>query len=266
MTITKEEFKKEVTQLFADGKALTDDMFTRLADLVNQLTDSIENTPKAAGGVKVELVGTSARRIGDKWESMTVDTVTAEDGTTTIRIDAAPWFGTYFREFNFEGPITFGMRAQRVDYYKDAFISNSINKFLTPYAIRYMVNGARAIYGIDTTNLDAEKFKQITGDSTASLILPIESESGIATINSGQTMTLKKSVGNPKPFDGGASEQVLSETNHGTLVDPDNGEWELTYHLDGQAKFDSTNHIEYGQTLVITGAVFKSTNGQIAYI
>ena len=91
MTLTKEQFVAEVKKLCAEGKTVTDELFTNLSNLIVEFAES-----QTLG---VELVGIAKTNEGTKWETVTA-TVEATPTGKVVKIDGGVRFGVYLREMD----------------------------------------------------------------------------------------------------------------------------------------------------------------------
>lgn len=253
MTLTKEEFKQQVTELFATGKTFTDDMFDRLAELIAQFADSVDAPPAQTGGaVTVELEGQALTAKGTKWENLGVRAEQTENGTKLI-FDGGPWFGTYNREYNGKFPAVLALvnsAGTTQGSTVDAYISGNVNTMAGYNTVRFGNNGLRDFSAVTWTkkglyNLDSS---------------PVSSEE-------------LNSLPHPTTFITGVAQQkgqMLHVAGQGYTQSGKVGYFEIAYNFRtlGAAVYNKDKHVETGNILDITGGfvTYYTADGVKTYL
>ena len=161
MTLTNEEFKTRVAEIFTDGSPITDDKFAALSEAITQLQQ-----PTTGGGGDL-TVTIDNRKYTDKnteLDTRLQTTVTKTNTGQALEIGVGPWYNLLLREIygNFPkarnlasgGYTTYTMpesyivssgpsQGQYYDSVQGKYIKSS------PMAWRAFLNGARIIYAIN---------------------------------------------------------------------------------------------------------------------
>ena len=270
MALTKEEFKAEVSKLFSDGKQFTDDMFTQLAELVNQLTDTLGGSNQTIQDLEVELTGSSATNKGTKWNNINITTEKTSTGNK-LKVEVGPYFGTYSREFNVSSALA-GVKQINWGYtptvsadtfYKNVFVDKVGSS--EPYLMQVMNHGGRSVLLVDTSklNVDMQKMLQSTSFSYLSSVGDVwqienNSNPGTATFTTYLQSTALYSTYPPEK-----KHITVNNTmeGHGQFART-TGTYIMNYRINGTSKWDPETKIEYGRTLEITNLLYQSANGQ----
>lgn len=155
MTLTNEEFKTSVSEIFADGSPITDDKFAALSEAITQLQQ-----PSAGGGDLTVSVPAELSNTG--LDTRLHATVTKTETGQNLEIGVGPWYNILLREIyaKFPNPVefvyantTYKMPEDLIvkygpllwgAYYTDTgFVPGS------QMAWRVMLNGSRVIYAVN---------------------------------------------------------------------------------------------------------------------
>lgn len=157
MTLTNEQFKARVAEIFADGAPITDTKFSELSDAITQLEQ-----PTTGGG---DLTVTSVNKDQNtELNTRLQTTVTKTDTGQTLEIGVGPWFNMVLREIHGKFPKaqTLVSMANTMYTMPESYIVSSgpsqgsyydsvQGKFIqaSQMAWRVFLNGARIIYALN---------------------------------------------------------------------------------------------------------------------
>lgn len=274
MTLTNEEFKTRVAEIFADGAPITDTKFSELSDAITQL----EQPTTGGGGDLTVKIAEKYKDLNSGIETRLQTTVTKTDTGQTLEIGVGPWYNIVFREFYGWFPKANDL-AERSDtsYVMPEEYIVSLGPTTKGYSIlepkyktiptssmawRSWLNGTRTIYAINwnkSTTIDVYDLKKETKNtySTDTLNKQLPEEL--------RTEGLLANYGN---FVYSPAWEVgrLTASNGNTFiverVNTDTGEsvkcvykFSITDHSSG-VKFNEEGKFQIGKILNITGATF----------
>lgn len=146
MALTKEQFVAEVKKLCAEGKTVTDELFTNLSNLIVEFAESQSSTTGTTGTqtLDVELVGIAKTNAGTKWETVTAVVADTPTGKV-VKIDGGVRFGTYLREIDVSKTIPLNSATTVTD----AVVTHSISGHRVTQSVKTRafpnVNGAKPV-------------------------------------------------------------------------------------------------------------------------
>lgn len=271
MTLTNEQFKARVAEIFADGAPITDTKFSELSDAITQL----EQPTTGGGDLTVTSDGKKYKDLNTELDTRLQTTVTKTDTGQTLEIGVGPWFNLLLREIygNFPKALTLVSMAYTTYTMPESYIVSS-GPSQGPYydsvqgksipasqmAWRVFLNGARIIYALNWNKASKVEVFDL-GKGTRNLY-------NLETTNT-QLPAELKSEGCLSGFDiyGGAWEiGRFTESNRNTFivesVNSVSGEslkavyqFSITEHSSG-VKFNDEGKFKIGYVFTITSATF----------
>ena len=160
MTLTNEQFKARVAEIFADGAPITDTKFSELSDAITQL----EQPTTGGGDLTVTSDNKKYKDKNTELDTRLQTTVTKTDTGQTLEIGVGPWFNLLLREIygNFPKALTLVSMANTTYTMPESYIVSSgpshgayydsvLGKWIqaSPMAWRVFLNGARIIYALN---------------------------------------------------------------------------------------------------------------------
>ena len=160
MTLTKEQFKARVAEIFADGAPITDTKFSELSDAITQL----EQPTTGGGDLTVTSDNKKYKDQNTELDTRLQTTVTKTGTGQTLEIGVGPWFNLVLREIygNFPKALTLVSSEYTTYTMPESYIVSSgpsqgsyydsvQGKFIqaSPMAWRVLLNGARIIYALN---------------------------------------------------------------------------------------------------------------------
>lgn len=161
MTLTNEQFKARVAEIFADGAPITDNKFDELSDAITQL----EQPTTGGGDLTVTSDGKKYKDLNTELDTRLQTTVTKTDTGQTLEIGVGPWLNMLLREIhgNFPKAQTLVNMADTRYIMPESYIVSSgplsqgayydsvQGKFIpaSKMAWRVFLNGARIIYALN---------------------------------------------------------------------------------------------------------------------
>ena len=94
MTLTNEQFKARVAEIFADGAPITDTKFSELSDAITQ----IEQPTTGGGGDLTVTIAEKYKDLNSGLNTKLHTTVTKTDTGQTLEMGVAPWYNIVLRE------------------------------------------------------------------------------------------------------------------------------------------------------------------------
>ena len=188
MTLTNEEFKTRVAELFTDGSPITDDKFAALSEAITQLQQS-----SAGGGGELTVsVPEKYKDQNSGLDTRLQATVTKTDTGQNLELGVGPWFNLWLREIYARFPRAVELLIENKRYVmpEDLILSygptdggyndGGVLKQASRMAWRTMLTGARAIYAVNwnktksITVFDVKKVTKNTYSTESSNSLPDE--------------------------------------------------------------------------------------------
>ena len=160
MTLTNEQFKARVAEIFADGAPITDTKFSELSDAITQ----IEQPTTGGGDLTVTSDNKKYKDQNTELYTRLQTTVTKTNTRQTLEIGVGPWHNLLLREIygNFpkartlvlSGNTTYTMPESYIVSYgpsQGQYYDSVQGKFIqsSQMAWRIFLNGARIIYAIN---------------------------------------------------------------------------------------------------------------------
>ena len=274
MTLTNEQFKARVAEIFADGEPITDTKFSELSHAITQLKQ-----PTTGGGGDLTVkIAEKYKNKNSGLETRLQTTVTKTDTGQTLEIGVGPWHNILLREVYGWFPKAKSLAANSNKNYlmpEEHIVSTgpTIMNYIktTPtyqiiptsiMAWRSLLNGTRVIYAINwnqATTIDVYDLKKETKNTyhtnTLNGLLPEELRTeGLLDNYSNFVHSTVWDVGR------------LTATNENTFtverVNTDTGEsvkciykFSITEHSSG-VKVNEEGKFQIGQILNITSATF----------
>lgn len=275
MTLTNEQFKARVAEIFADGAPITDTKFSELSDAITQLEHP---TTGGGGGDLTVKIAEKYKDLNSGLETRLQTTVTKTDTGQTLEMGVGPWYNIVLREVYGWFPKAKDLAARSNTNYtmpEEYIVSGgptTMNYYIqepeykliptSMMAWRPWLNGTRNIYAINwnkSTTIDVYDLKKETKNTyrtdTLNGQLPAELK----------TEGLLDKYGNfvySTAWDVGRLTASNGNTFTVERVNPDTGEsvkcvykFSITDHSSG-VKFNEEGKFQIGQILNITGATF----------
>ena len=160
MTLTNEQFKARVAEIFADGAQITDTKFDELSDAITQL----EQPTTGGGGDLTVKIAEKYKNLNTELETRLQTTVTKTETGQTLEIGVGPWFNILLREIygNFPKAQTLVSMANTTYTMPESYIvssgpshgsyfDNVQGKIIktSKMAWRIFLNGARVVYALN---------------------------------------------------------------------------------------------------------------------
>ena len=160
MTLTNEQFKARVAEIFADGAPITDTKFSELSDAITQL----EQPTTGGGDLTVTSDGKKYKDLNTELDTRLQTTVTKTDTGQTLEIGVGPWFNLVLREIYGNFPKARDLVSMAYTTYKmpesyivsygpsqGQYYDSVLGKFIpaSTMAWRVLLNGARIIYALN---------------------------------------------------------------------------------------------------------------------
>lgn len=160
MTLTNEQFKARVAEIFADGVPITDTKFSELSDAITQL----EQPTTGGGDLTVTSDNKKYKDLNTELDTRLQTTVTKTESGETLEIGVGPWYNLLLREIygNFPKAKTLVSMAYTTYTMPESYIVSSgpsqgpyydsvQGKFIpaSNMAWRVFLNGARIIYALN---------------------------------------------------------------------------------------------------------------------
>ena len=95
MTLTNEQFKARVAEIFADGVPITDTKFSELSDAITQIE---QPTTGGGGDLTVTIDNSKYTDQNTELDTRLQTTVTKTDTGQTLKIGVGPWYNLLLRE------------------------------------------------------------------------------------------------------------------------------------------------------------------------
>ena len=273
MTLTNEQFKARVAEIFADGAPITDTKFSELSDAITQ----IEQPTTGGGGDLTVKIAEKYKDLNSGLETRLQTTVTKTVTGQTLEIGVGPWYNLVLREIygNFPKARDLVSMAYTTYTMPESYIVSSgpsqgsyydsvQGKFIpaSQMAWRSWLNGTRVVYAINwnkSTTIDVYDLKKETKNTystdTLNGQLPAELK----------TEGLLNNYGNfvySTAWDVGRLTASNGNTFTVERVNTDTGEsvkcvykFSITEHSSG-VKFNEEGKFQIGQILNITSATF----------
>ena len=161
MTLTNEQFKARVAEIFADGAPITDTKFSELSDAITQIE---QPTTGGGGDLTVTIDNSKYTDKNTELDTRLQTTVTKTDTGQTLEIGVGPWYNLVLREIYGNFPNARDLVSMANTTYKmpESYIVSSgpsqgpyydsvQGKFIpaSPMAWRIFLNGARVIYALN---------------------------------------------------------------------------------------------------------------------
>lgn len=271
MTLTNEQFKARVAEIFADGAPITDKKFDELSDAITQLEQ-----PTTGGDLTVTSDNKKYKDQNTELDTRLQTTVTKTDTGQTLEIGVGPWHNMLLREIygNFPKAQTLVSMADTRYTMPESYIVSSgpsqgpyydsvQGKFIpaSTMAWRAFLNGARIIYALNWNKASTVEVFDL-GKGTRNLY-------NLETTNTQLPAELNNDKGCLSGFDiyGGAWEiGRFTESNRNTfIVESANSvsgeslkavyQFSITEHSSG-VKFNNDGKFKIGYVFNITSATF----------
>ena len=161
MTLTNEEFKTRVAEIFTDGSPITDTKFSELSDAITQLE---QPTTGGGGDLTVTIDNSKYKDQNTELDTRLQTTVTKTVTGQTLEIGVGPWYNLLLREIYGKFPKARDLVIMANTTYKmpESYIVSSgpsqgsyydsvQGKFIqsSQMAWRIFLNGARIIYALN---------------------------------------------------------------------------------------------------------------------
>lgn len=161
MTLTNEQFKARVAEIFADGAPITDTKFSELSDAITQIE---QPTTGGGGDLTVTIDNSKYTDQNTELDTRLQTTVTKTDTGQTLEIGVGPWYNLLLREIygNFPKARDLVIMANTTYKMPESYIVSSgpsqgpyydsvRGKFIqaSQMAWRIFLNGARIIYALN---------------------------------------------------------------------------------------------------------------------
>lgn len=161
MTLTNEQFKARVAEIFADGAPITDTKFSELSDAITQIE---QPTTGGGGDLTVTIDNSKYTDQNTELDTRLQTTVTKTDTGQTLEIGVGPWYNLVLREIYGNFPKARDLVRMENTTYKmpESYIVSSgpsqgsyydsvQGKFIpaSQMAWRIFLNGARIIYALN---------------------------------------------------------------------------------------------------------------------
>ena len=272
MTLTNEQFKARVAEIFADGAPITDTKFSELSDAITQL----EQPTTGGGDLTVTSDNKKYKDQNTELDTRLQTTVTKTATGQNLEIGVGPWFNLLLREIygNFPKASTLVSMAYTTYKMPESYIVSSgpsqgqyydsvAGKFIpaSQMAWRAFLNGARIIYALNWNKASRVEVFDL-GKGTRNLYT-------LETTNTQLPSELKTEGGCLSGFDieGGAWEigRFTASNRNTFIVESANSlsgeslkaiyQFSITEHGSG-VKFNDEGKFKIGYVFTITSATF----------
>ena len=272
MTLTNEQFKARVADIFADGAPITDTKFSELSDAITQL----EQPTTGGGGDLTVKIAEKYKDLNSGLETRLQTTVTKTGTGQTLEMGVGPWFNILLREIYGNFPKAKDLATTSNTNYlmpEEYIISTgpTTSDYYTPdykliptsrMAWRSWLNGTRIVYAINwnkATTINVYDLKKETKNTyntdTLNGQLPAELKTEGLLDNYGNFVySTAWDVGRFTASNGNTFTVERVNTNTGESVKCVY-QFSITEHSSG-VKFNEEGKFQIGQILNITRATF----------
>ena len=272
MTLTNEQFKARVADIFADGAPITDTKFSELSDAITQL----EQPTTGGGGDLTVKIAEKYKDLNSGLETRLQTTVTKTGTGQTLEMGVGPWFNILLREIYGNFPKAKDLATTSNTNYlmpEEYIISTgpTTGDYYTPdykliptsrMAWRSWLNGTRIVYAINwnkATTINVYDLKKETKNTyntdTLNGQLPAELKTEGLLDNYGNFVySTAWDVGRFTASNGNTFTVERVNTNTGESVKCVY-QFSITEHSSG-VKFNEEGKFQIGQILNITRATF----------
>ena len=272
MTLTNEQFKARVADIFADGAPITDTKFSELSDAITQL----EQPTTGGGGDLTVKIAEKYKNLNTELETRLQTTVTKTNTGQTLEMGVGPWFNILLREIYGNFPKAKDLATTSNTNYlmpEEYIISTgpTTSDYYTPdykliptsrMAWRSWLNGTRIVYAINwnkATTINVYDLKKETKNTyntdTLNGQLPAELKTEGLLDNYGNFVySTAWDVGRFTASNGNTFTVERVNTNTGESVKCVY-QFSITEHSSG-VKFNEEGKFQIGQILNITRATF----------
>ena len=272
MTLTNEQFKARVADIFADGAQITDTKFSELSDAITQL----EQPTTGGGGDLTVKIAEKYKDLNSGLETRLQTTVTKTGTGQTLEMGVGPWFNILLREIYGNFPKAKDLATTSNTNYlmpEEYIISTgpTTGDYYTPdykliptsrMAWRSWLNGTRIVYAINwnkATTINVYDLKKETKNTyntdTLNGQLPAELKTEGLLDNYGNFVySTAWDVGRFTASNGNTFTVERVNTNTGESVKCVY-QFSITEHSSG-VKFNEEGKFQIGQILNITRATF----------
>ena len=272
MTLTNEQFKARVAEIFADGAPITDTKFSELSDAITQL----EQPTTGGGGDLTVKIAEKYKDLNSGLETRLQTTVTKTGTGQTLEMGVGPWFNILLREIygNFPKAKDLATTSNTNYLMPEEYILSTgptTSDYYTPdykliptsrMAWRSWLNGTRIVYAINwnkATTINVYDLKKETKNTyntdTLNGQLPAELKTEGLLDNYGNFVySTAWDVGRFTASNGNTFTVERVNTNTGESVKCVY-QFSITEHSSG-VKFNEEGKFQIGQILNITRATF----------
>ena len=272
MTLTNEQFKARVAEIFADGEPITDTKFSELSDAITQL----EQPTTGGGGDLTVKIAEKYKDLNSGLETRLQTTVTKTGTGQTLEMGVGPWFNILLREIygNFPKAKDLATTSNTNYLMPEEYIVSTgptTSDYYTPdykliptsrMAWRSWLNGTRIVYAINwnkATTINVYDLKKETKNTyntdTLNGQLPAELKTEGLLDNYGNFVySTAWDVGRFTASNGNTFTVERVNTNTGESVKCVY-QFSITEHSSG-VKFNEEGKFQIGQILNITRATF----------
>ena len=272
MTLTNEQFKARVAEIFADGAPITDTKFSELSDAITQL----EQPTTGGGGDLTVKIAEKYKDLNSGLETRLQTTVRKTATGQTLEMGVGPWFNILLREIYGNFPKAKDLATTSNTNYlmpEEYIISTgpTTSDYYTPdykliptsrMAWRSWLNGTRIVYAINwnkATTINVYDLKKETKNTyntdTLNGQLPAELKTEGLLDNYGNFVySTAWDVGRFTASNGNTFTVERVNTNTGESVKCVY-QFSITEHSSG-VKFNEEGKFQIGQILNITRATF----------
>lgn len=272
MTLTNEQFKARVADIFADGAPITDTKFSELSDAITQL----EQPTTGGGGDLTVKIAEKYKDLNSGLETRLQTTVTKTGTGQTLEMGVGPWFNILLREIygNFPKAKDLATTSNTNYLMPEEYIVSTgptTSDYYTPdykliptsrMAWRSWLNGTRIVYAINwnkATTINVYDLKKETKNTystdTLNGQLPAELKTEGLLDNYGNFVySTAWDVGRFTASNGNTFTVERVNTNTGESVKCVY-QFSITEHSSG-VKFNEEGKFQIGQILNITRATF----------
>ena len=272
MTLTNEQFKALVAEIFADGAPITDTKFSELSDAITQL----EQPTTGGGGDLTVKIAEKYKDLNSGLETRLQTTVTKTGTGQTLEMGVGPWFNILLREIygNFPKAKDLATTSNTNYLMPEEYILSTgptTSDYYTPdykliptsrMAWRSWLNGTRIVYAINwnkATTINVYDLKKETKNTyntdTLNGQLPAELKTEGLLDNYGNFVySTAWDVGRFTASNGNTFTVERVNTNTGESVKCVY-QFSITEHSSG-VKFNEEGKFQIGQILNITRATF----------
>ena len=272
MTLTNEQFKARVAEIFADGEPITDTKFSELSDAITQL----EQPTTGGGGDLTVKIAEKYKDLNSGLETRLQTTVTKTGTGQTLEMGVGPWFNILLREIygNFPKAKDLATTSNTNYLMPEEYIASTgptTSDYYTPdykliptsrMAWRSWLNGTRIVYAINwnkATTINVYDLKKETKNTystdTLNGQLPAELKTEGLLDNYGNFVySTAWDVGRFTASNGNTFTVERVNTNTGESVKCVY-QFSITEHSSG-VKFNEEGKFQIGQILNITRATF----------